>query len=432
MKQKNMSTFAHVRSDVLASLVIVCIAVPLSLGIAMASGMPPLSAITAAIIGGILVGFMTGAPIVVSGPAAGLAAIVFTYAHDYGVTGVYTITILAGIIQLVLGSLRMGRYIALMPKAILEGVLSAIGVSILLGQLHVLMGQKMPGKVLSNLTGLPHSLSQVFDAQYALGIHPAFACGLLALAIQLVWPKLMKKVKWLPGALPATLLGTALALSFDIPRVQLGALWPHVAEAFSLQVQNLELSSWLRLLSPALALAIVASAESLLTARAMDVLVQKKHAHLTTNFEKELMAQGCGNIVSGVCGGMPITGVMVRSAANFEAGAVSRYSTMMHGGLILLGVVSFPWLLEKIPLAVLAAILVLTGWKLFNVKGLISALRYHPRQAYSWPLTMAAILATDLLKGLLIGLGVWLLDEAFQKYYRKPEAAKAVVKDTQI
>lgn len=415
------------RQDFMASLVVFVIAVPLSLGIALASGMPPMAALVSAIVGGLLTGALSGAPLVVSGPAAGLSAMVLGFVHQFGIEAVYKIAIIAGTLQLIFGALRLGRFIGLIPKAILEGVLSAIGLTILLGQLHILMGQSIPGGAIKNLFALPQSFTKALQGMPEIHafIAPAFAAGLVALGVQLLWPRLAKRVAWLPSALPATLIGTLFALPWVMPRVQLAALVPHVASALNQLTLADVLSTWPQLLVPAFGLALVASAESLLTARAIDVLAQKRHAHLHTDMEKELLAQGLGNMVAGFLGGMPLTGVMVRSAANFNAGASSRRSTMLHGLFIGLAIMAFPFVLETIPLAVLASILVLTGWKLLNLKALAVALKQHPREVYLWPLTTFAILSTDLLRGFGTGIAVWLTIAGFQRLRLKQQKKKA-------
>jgi len=399
-------------SDLLAGSVVFVIAVPLSLGIGLASGMPPVSAIICAIIGGIIVGAISGAPIVVSGPAAGLSAMVLQFVNQFGVDAVYKIAIIAGIAQLLFGFLRLGRFIAKIPKPLLEGVLTAIGFTIFLGQLHVLMGQKIPGNAIINIQQIPTSLGVALnDPASSFIISAPLLFGLVALFFQLYWKKLAKSLAWIPAALPATIVASLLALGYEMPRVVLAPIIPHVSASFANLASTFSLEYWLPIIGAAVGLAVVASAESLLTARAIDVLIKTKHGSANTDLEKELKAQGMGNLLSGVFGGMPMTGVMVRSAANFDSGAHTRISTMFHGVLVALSVMAFPFVMEKIPLAVLASILVLTGWKLLNVKSMVAAMKYHARDAYLWPVTAIAILSTDLLKGFCFGIAVWLIDD---------------------
>jgi carbonic anhydrase len=407
-KTPNQTKMRILTSDLLAGVVVFIVAVPLSLGIALASGMPPVAALIAAIIGGVVVGAVSGAPIVVSGPAAGLSALVLGYVNQYGIATVYLITILAGLLQLVFGLLRIGRYISRIPKAILEGVLSAIGLTILLSQLHVLMGQPIPGGAVANILAIPRSLAASVSPSFPGIFAPALICGLLAVATQLLWPKLFKKMKWFPAALPATLVGTVSVMNFDVPRVQLSPMLSHLSSAMERLTSLDVFNGWAAALVPAIGLAIVASAESLLTARAIDILQTSRRGSSHTNLEKELLAHGMGNVLSGALGGMPMTGVMVRSAANFEAGAQSRVATISHGLFIGFCVLLLPQTLEKIPLAALASVLVVIGWRLLNIPTLAKEIQHSFRTAYLWPLTTIAILGTDLLKGFAFGIAVWL------------------------
>ncbi len=415
-------------ADLMASAVVFIIAVPLSLGIASASGMPATSALVAAIVGGLVVGLLSGAPLVVSGPAAGLTSMVLGFTLTYGVQSIAKITIIAGFFQLIFGGLKLGRLIAKIPRSVLEGVLSAIGVTILLGQLHIMFGQTIPGGPIASFLGLKHSFSQ---ALYGASSHPfpwsaALTCGVLGLGIQLAWPRLLPQLKWLPAALPATLLVTLAALGWSLPRVQLADLGPHIQGAIKNTMDGASFFGQMaHLWLPSLGLAIVASAESLLTARAIDVLATKRSLTQNTQLDRELVAQGTGNLISGALGGLPMTGVMVRSAANLAAGARSRWSTILHGLLVALAVVFFASILEKIPLAVLASILVLTGLKLLNLPSMLHELKQDPVQAWIWPMTLVSVLATDLLVGLGIGLAVAMVQSLFlKKYAKKIESGK--------
>lgn len=411
-------------ADVMSGLVVFVVALPLSLGIGLASGMPPVSALVAAIVGGIVVGSFSGAPIVVSGPAAGLSALVLTQVHEYGIEAVYAIAVLAGVFQVIMGLARLGQHISKIPKPVLEGVLCAIGATIVLSQAYVLMGQKIPGAPVANIQGFVAALGRSFGGQFATFVAPALLLGLVAAGIQLLWPHVVPRLKWLPAALPATAIGTLVSLGFDVPRVHLDALAPHVAHAASNFFMNLGAFPWSIYLIPALGLGLVASAESLLTARALDVLVSEKMPHVRTNLNRELLAQGLGNLVSGSLGGMPITGVMVRSAANFTAGATSRLSTILHGVFVAISVMALSSVMERIPLSVLAAVLILTGWRLLNIRQLVHHVRRGPLSSYLWPLTTVAILATDLLKGFGIGLVAALLLYVFSRRQKTtPETA---------
>jgi carbonic anhydrase len=409
LKNQNFYEKKFYFSDLMASAVVFIIAIPLSLGIASASGVTATSALISAVIGGIIVGLLSGAPLVVSGPAAGLSSIVLAYTLQYGVQAIALITVLAGACQLIFGGLRMGRLIAMIPKPVLEGTLSAIGLTILLGQIHVLAGQQIPGGPIASFLELGSTFRKAFASSASSGfILPlALTCGVAGLALQILWPRFFSKATWIPAALPATLLVTlgAWILGWEMPRVELAAIGPHLKEALENSL------NWPQFFAPsqevflaALGLAVVASAESLLTARAIDLLAQKRTIQMGTDLNRELLAQGAGNCIAGFLGGIPMTGVMVRSAANLAAGAKTRLATVLHGLLIALSVLFFAPLMETIPLAVLASILVLTGIKLLNLPAMIRELKTHPKEAWLWPFTASSIIFTDLLKGLIIGI----------------------------
>lgn len=402
---QSQTTLNHTfRKDLMASLVVFLIAVPLSLGIALASGAPPMSALVAAIVGGILVGAVSGAPLVVTGPAAGLSAMALQYIQNFGLPTFFQITVMAGIIQMLLALVKSARLIQKIPKSVVEGVLSAIGFIIAVGQLHILLGQKIPGSPVKNILEIPGAIARVFAFQENPVPLQALIVGGVTIATVLLWKRFATKLAWLPGALPAVILGTLVSFAFTVPLMELSPMGEYLQSAFAHSITAEFWTTMLPYFVPAFGLALVASAESLLTARSLDVLASKRHAHPECNVDRELMAQGMGNMVSAALGGLPVTGVMVRSAANLDAGAVTRHSTMLHGFWVGLFVMCAPQVLAKIPLAALAAILMLTGFKLINLKHMIQGVKAHPATGWIWPATACAVVATDLLKGLGIGL----------------------------
>jgi MFS superfamily sulfate permease-like transporter len=390
------------RNDIVASLGVFTIAVPLSLGIALASGVPASSAIVTAIVGGLVVGLISGAPLVVSGPAAGLAALVLQYVQQFGLTGLAIITIMAGLFQISLGAARFGRFFNLVPKSVLQGMLAAIGVIIAMGQVHVLIGQAVPSSVTAAITTLPDALLRT--AASPIGI--IISClGLAAIALQIFWPKVSGKLSWLPGALPAVFVITLVSMLWDVPRVQFTSI---IADA-QVSIANLfsSVAPWASVgiyLLPAIGLALVASAETLLTARAVDTLAAANGIKSNAKLDTEMIAQGVGNSISGILGGMPMTGVIVRSAANLNFGAETRWSTVLHGAWIFVAVIALPFVVTAIPLTALAAVLVITGFKLLNPTQVAAIFRSSRVEGTLWFVTFAAILATDLLKGLAIAL----------------------------
>lgn len=402
--------------DWLASLVVFIVAVPLSLGIALASGASPGAGLIAGVVGGIVAGLFAGAPLSVTGPAAGLTAIVFQLVQEYGIQGLAIITVLAGALQLVMGVAKTGKFFTWIPTLVLEGVLSAIGIIIVLGQLHVLMGASIPKSPTLSLLGLPESLGGVLGGSL-FGLTPVFICGVFGILFQLLWnKKAPAQINWMPAALPAVVILTLFSLPWEMPRVELAPFGEVLEQSTTWFFSGDWLVEVSKYFIPAVGLAIVASAESLLTARAIDILISSRPGFKPANLNRELIAQGGANLVSGMIGGLPMTGVMVRSAANVNSGGQTRWATILHGIWIAAFVLLAPGLLKKIPLSVLAAILILTGAKLINLKHFIHAFREQPVNGWVWLGTSLAVFATDLLKGLIIGVGIDLAVRGFKKY----------------
>lgn len=395
--------------DWISSLVVFIVAIPLSLGISLASGVPLMSGMIAAITGGVVVGLLSGAPLSVSGPAAGLTVLVYGIVQQHGVLGLAIVTLMTGALQMLMAALRVGRVFALVPEGVLKGMLAAIGAIITLGQMHILMGAPMPSDPATALARMPASLQQSLQPEnpgLLSFMAPVLFCGLIAIAIQYLWKHVPRKIGWLPAPLAAVLIVTPLSLLWPMSRIELDSFGSIIGSA----AQHVVSLSWLTdfpgLLLAALGLTLVASAESLLTARAVDLLQIKRDGSCPpAQLNRELMAQGAGNFLSGFLGGLPITSVIVRSAANIDAGAKTRWSTILHGTWILLAVLFFAQALEFIPLTVLASILIVTGIKLLNPQGLIQTWQKDRMQATHWIVTLVAILATNLLTGLAIGLG---------------------------
>jgi MFS superfamily sulfate permease-like transporter len=399
-KENEMKLGKITRDDWIASLVVFIVAMPLSLGIALASGATPAAGLITAIVGGIVAGLFAGAPLSVTGPAAGMTALVFQLVQKFGMEGLAIITFFAGLIQILFGVARAGKVFTWIPHAVLEGVLSAIGLIIVVGQLHVLAGQPIPSSTVQGMLTLPQSLLQ---------FSPVLLCGILAIGIQLVWNKKMTGLKWIPGALPAVIGVTLISLFWIMPRVELEALLPLAQSSFGRFTSFDWLPQWSIFLAPAFGVALVASAESLLTARAIDTLTEDREGFKPASLNQELTAQGAANLVSATMGGLPMTAVMVRSAANVTSGAKTRWSTVLHGTWIAVFVGLLPELISKVPLTALAAVLILTGYKLLNLGRLSHELKSHPREGMLWIATSVLILATDLLTGLLLSLGLAIL-----------------------
>ncbi|WP_010543813.1 SulP family inorganic anion transporter [Sphingomonas elodea] len=392
--------------DFTASIVVFLVAMPLCMGIAIASGVPPEKGLVTGIIGGLVVGLLAGSPLQVSGPAAGLAVIVFELVREQGLSALGPILILAGAIQVVAGVLRVGGWFRAISPAVVHGMLAGIGILIVVGQYHVLFDAKPLSNGLANLSAMPGRLlglsTSLASAEMALGL------GLLTIATMIGWDKFKPAaVKLVPGALVGVVAATlvAFSLGLDVTRV---AVPSNIVSAIALP-ENGFFAKWLdpQVITAAIALAFIASAETLLSAAAVD----RMHDGVRTNYNKELRAQGIGNLLCGVAGALPMTGVIVRSSANVQAGAQTRWSAVLHGAWILGFVALLPWLLREIPMAALGAVLVVTGVKLVNLKHVRHLFaQYGVLPAAIWAVTCALVVTQDLLTGVLVGIALSLLE----------------------
>ena len=393
--------------DLVASIVVFLVAMPLCMGIAVASGVPAERGLITGIIGGIVVGALAGSPMQVSGPAAGLAVIVFEIVSKHGLSLLGPILLAAGLIQLIAGAARLGQWFRAISPAVVHGMLAGIGVLIVAGQLHVLFGDKPRANGVENLAAIPAALGGVSFSSLG-AVEAALVVGLVTIGSILAWEKLRPaKLKLVPGALLGVLAGTMVAIGFGL-NVQKIAVPESITAAIAIPGLGdfAELADPMILLT-ALAVAFIASAETLLSAAAVD----RMHDGPRTKYNKELFAQGVGNMLCGAVGALPMTGVIVRSSANVQAGAVSRFSTIFHGVWILAFVALLPFVLRQVPSAALAGVLVVTGWKLVSldhVRHLFA--RYGLLPALIWGATFVMVVATDLLTGVLVGMGLTLLE----------------------
>ncbi|MBB6051060.1 SulP family inorganic anion transporter [Armatimonas rosea] len=385
-------------ADLPASLVVFLVAVPLALGIANASGAPIASGLIGCIVGGIVAGLVGGAPLQVSGPAAGLTVLVFGLVQKFGWTQMCAISLAAGVIQLCFGALRIARACLLISPAVVHGMLAGIGVTIALAQFHVMLGGKPRPAALLNLKAIPYEVGQLLAHPTTAEVHAA-VLGVVTIAILIVWGYLPARVRLIPGALVSVLVATVLGNLFftQAPRVAIkdGSL-------FQLQVPQLpaDLGGFF---VAALTIAVVASVESLLCAVATD----KLHSGPRANLDRELIGQGAANALSGLLGGLPVTGVIVRSAANVTAGAKTQGSAVLHGLWIVLFVLVATPQLNKIPLAALAGLLIHVGVRLVNLHH-IKELHLH-REVVVYLVTALGVAFVNLLAGVGLGMGLALL-----------------------
>lgn len=396
-------------NDLISSVVVFLVALPLCMGIAIASGMPPAAGLVTGIVGGILVGFLGGSPLQVSGPAAGLAVIVYEIVQQYGAERLGPVLLIAGLIQIAAGALKLGGWFRAISPPVVYGMLAGIGVLIFGSQFHVMVDDKPKGSGLLNLFTLP---SAVGKGLLPLDQHSyAAIIGIVTIAALLIWPKIRPaKFRFVPGVLIGAIVGTAIAQVFQL-QVHYVDLPSNLLSTLKLPSPSLILPAFLDVttLLEAVALALVASAETMLSAVAVD----RMHSGPRARFDRELLAQGFGNTLCGGLGALPMTGVIVRSAANVEAGAKTQWPAILHGFWILGSVLFLPWLLKMIPSSCLAAILVYTGFKLVNFDNFRELSKLGGRVAQAiYLLTVGCIVGFDLLTGVMVGLGAsiaWLL-----------------------
>lgn len=396
-------------------LVVFLVALPLCLGIALASGAPPLSGIIAGIIGGIVIGSISNSNISVSGPAAGLSAIVLTAITDLNAFDLFLCAgFIAGILQLVLGFIRAGSISNYFPNNVIEGMLAGIGIIIVLKQIPHALGFDKDYE--GNLTLFKNGFNPEYFTELFSAIHPgAVVVTLVSLAILLTWDKVdfLKKIKMLPGALVAVVVGILLNQLFIITNSSLAITAEHlvtlpVPQSFAEFTNLVTLPNFNGFLNPKVwiigaTIAVVASIETLLCIEASDRLDKKRRI---TDTNLELKAQGIGNLVSSLIGGLPMTSVVVRSSANANAGATSKTSAIIHGVLLLVCVLTIPFILNLIPLATLAAVLLLVGYKLAKPATFKHFWHNGKYQFIPFVATVLAVVFTDLLKGVGIGLAI--------------------------
>ncbi|WP_122667249.1 SulP family inorganic anion transporter [Pseudomonas viridiflava] len=394
--------------ELLASVVVFLVALPLCMGIAIASGMPPAKGLITGIIGGLVVGWLAGSPLQVSGPAAGLAVLVFEVVREHGMAMLGPILLLAGVLQILAGRFKLGCWFRVTAPAVVYGMLAGIGVLIVLSQAHVMFdgGPKPSG--LDNLVAFPSTLIQAIGPGSGM---QAGALGLGTILVMWVWDKFRpQSLRFVPGALLGVGLATfaSIALAMQVKRVEVP---DNLAEAIDwLRPADLMNLADPAILIAAFAVAFIASAETLLSAAAVD----RMHDGQRSDFDKELSAQGVGNVLCGLVGALPMTGVIVRSSANVQAGAKTRMSAMFHGLWLLAFVLLLSSVLQSIPVASLAGVLVYTGCKLVDLKAFRGLGRYGRMPMFTYAATAAAIIFTDLLTGVLVGFGLTLVKLALQ------------------
>ena len=412
---KKINLFSNLKSDFASGLVVFLVALPLCLGIALASGAPLFSGIISGIVGGIIVGYLSQSHLSVSGPAAGLTAIVLTAITDLGSFNAFLLAVLlAGLIQLALGFIKAGSISNYFPNNVIEGMLAGIGVIIILKQIPHAFGYDPDfegDESFFHFDG-QNTFSEIFNIFNHIQLG-SIVIAATSLAILILWNKvdILKKVKLIPPALVAVIVSVLLNEFFIQSGSNLAIVKEHLVslpvpttlEEFKniIVTPDFTAISNSKVWIVAITIAIVASIETLLCIEASDRMdAQKRY----TNTNVELKAQGIGNIISSILGGLPMTSVVVRTSANNTAGAKSKMSAIIHGVLLLVSVVAIPSILNKIPLATLAAVLLLVGYKLANPITIKHFWEKGKYQFIPFIATFGAVVFTDLLKGVALGM----------------------------
>lgn len=410
----NRSLFGNLKSDLSSSIVVFLIAVPLCLGISLASGAPFFSGLIAGIIGGIVIGTLSNSHLSVSGPAAGLTAVVLAAITKLGAFEIFlSAVVLAGVLQLILGFIKAGSIANYFPGSVIKGMLTGIGIIIILKQIPHAFGYDKDAEGSSAFFEVDGNTMFSALLEPLSKIHLGVTIiTLVSLVILIVWEKpFMKKLKMVPGALVAVIVSILLNQLFQSVAPPLAVAKDHLVQIpvpgsvdeflglFRFPDFSKVLTS--DVLITAATLATVASVETLLCIEAVDKLDPMRRV---TSPNRELKAQGIGNIVSGLLGGLPITSVIVRSSANLNAGAKTKLSAILHGVLILVCVVSIPGILNLIPLGALAGILLMTGYKLAKPAVFKQMFANGKFQWVPFIITVVAVVRLDLLTGVGLGL----------------------------
>jgi carbonic anhydrase len=382
-------------ADLSASLAVFLIALPLSLGIALATGAPLQAGLVAAAVGGIVAGRLGGSPLQVSGPAAGLTVVTAELIQRYGWRTTCAITVLAGLAQLGLGCLRVARSALAVSPAIVHGMLAGIGVTIAVAQLHIVLGGTPQSAVLDNLRALPAQLAHVRPA--------ALTMSALTLALLFTWPRIPgavgRALRSIPPALVAVAGATATAslAGLSLPKVDLPSWRSHA-------LAGLPEGPVLGLVAAVFTTTLVCSVQSLLGDVAVDKLAAGRPGVARSDLDRELLGQGAANVVSGSLGGLPVAGVAVRSAANVQSGAVSRDSTMLHGVWVVVAALLMVPVLELIPLASLAALVMAVGVQMVSLHHIRTVTRH--REVLVYAVTTLGVVVLGVLQGVALGVAV--------------------------
>lgn len=402
-----------IRSDLPASIIVFLVALPLCIGIASASGAPPATGLISGIVGGLLVALLAGSPLQVSGPAAGLFVLVAQVIDELGLAALGVVVLGAGLLQVLAGSLKLGNYFRAVSPAVIQGMLSGIGVLILASEFHAMVDDHDAARAwldagwpkgIANLLTIPQSLWLGVVPLDGSPHHLAAGLGVATIVILAVWKWVpFDSLRILPGAVVAVTLAalTTRLMGWETTIAHVEVPANLLDDLILVTGWSLGELDWGAALFAAAEIALVASAETMLCCAAVDQM----QSAVRTKYDRELLAQGIGNSVCGLLGALPMTGVIVRSSANVQAGGKTALSAWLHGLWLLVFVAALPWVLNYIPRASLAAVLVFTGWKLINLRAIRKLWKTSKPDGVICLITLGLVVGVDLLTGVMVGIG---------------------------
>ena len=384
--------------DLTASIVVFFVALPFSMGVAVASGVPAIYGILSGVVGALIVSPLAGAPLAITGPAAGLIVVVWEIVNHHGIEMLGPVVLVSGLLQIIGGLFLFGKWFKTIIPSITYGLLAGIGVLIIATQSYVIFNIEPKDTGLESLMGLPELFFKAFTSlsneQKISG-----ATGVLAIIIMKIWNKIPKLSK-VPSSLVSVIIISAIChyIFPEIKKIEFSLTIFERLEYISLSKLYYVFSNYSALVDVVI-LTLVASTQGMLTVLALDEL-NKKHK---SNFDKELMAQGVGNFVNGVFGFLPVTAVPVRTVANFKSGAYSRLSGVMQGFWLIILCLIFPAIIEKIPVTVLAAILIYVGFQIVNIQNFKIVLRKGRYSVFIYFATACGVIFVNIVTGVVIG-----------------------------
>ncbi len=396
------TNFEKFLPNLFTSFVLFLIAIPLNLGIALASGASATQGLTTGIVAALVVSLLAGAPLMISAPATGLIAIVWQITDQHGMANLGFVVLMAGLCQIAIGTLNMGPWFRAVTPAVIHGMLAGIGLLIFASQFHVMMGLQPDRTGIKNILTIPGAIWKAVNSGVASPSFLSGVIGVVTILLLISWSFVPGKLKIVPPPLIAVTGALILARlgEFDVAYVKVPANL--AAEIHFLQLSQFSQLSDPLMIESIIGLTFIATAQTLLTATAVDRL----HDFKKTNYNKEVKAQGVGNLVAGLLGALPICGVIVRSGANIQSGSTGRWSNFMHGLWLGAFVLFFSSFLGLIPIPTLAAVLVYTGVRLVKIDSIKDLKKFGSMELLIYGVTVTTVVASDLLTGILVGFGL--------------------------